>query len=269
MAVTASLGGVGDATHVGEGYPFLLCVIFVVGFLQIFMSILKLARFSAIIPVSVVEGMLASIGLLIIVKQLPMFFGYTGSLKPHEFIEFVEAAPTYIAQMTVPVFAVSMLTFVLLMTLGNLKHVRLLQIVPPQLVAVVIGVVLGQMFMLGDLNGGKFLISLPKDVFHGAQLPDFAALFARSDLWYAAILGVITLTMIDGVESLATAMAIDRIDPFHRKSEPNRVLLAMGVCNIASSFVGGLTIIPGGVKSKANIASGAELFGPTSPMRSA
>ncbi len=67
---------------------------------------------------------------------------------------------------------------------------------------------------------------------------------------------VITLTMIDGVESLATAFAIDRIDPFRRKSEPNRVLLAMAVCNIASSMVGGLTIIPGGVKSKCNVASG-------------
>ncbi|MBI3866281.1 MAG: SulP family inorganic anion transporter, partial [Planctomycetia bacterium] len=49
---------------------------------------------------------------------------------------------------------------------------------------------------------------------------------------------------------------IDRIDPFHRKSEPNRLLLAMGISNIASSLVGGLTIIPGGVKSKVNIASG-------------
>jgi len=58
------------------------------------------------------------------------------------------------------------------------------------------------------------------------------------------------------VESLATAMAIDRIDPFHRKSQPNRVLFAMGVSNVASSLVGGLTIIPGGVKSKCNIATG-------------
>ena len=69
-------------------------------------------------------------------------------------------------------------------------------------------------------------------------------------------MAVVTLTMIDGVESLATAMAIDRIDPYHRKSQPNRLLFAMGVCNIASSLIGGLTIIPGGVKSKANIASG-------------
>jgi MFS superfamily sulfate permease-like transporter len=256
VAVMASLGGVGDAQHVGAGYPFLLCVIFIVGIVQMFLAILKLARFAAIIPVAVVEGMLASIGLLIIVKQLPMFFGYTGSLKPHEFIEFVQAAPTYASEMTGSVFAVSLFTFILLLVFGQLKGVRLLQIVPPQLLAVILGVILGQVMHLGDLSGGRFLISLPKDPFHGAALPDFGSLLAHQDLWYAATLAVVMLTLIDGVESLATAMAIDRIDPFHRKSQPNRVLLAMGVCNVASSVVGGLTIIPGGVKSKANIAAG-------------
>jgi MFS superfamily sulfate permease-like transporter len=78
----------------------------------------------------------------------------------------------------------------------------------------------------------------------------------RSDLWQAVIAAVVMLTMIDGIESLATAMAIDCIDPYHRKSDPNRVLLAMGISNVASSMFGGLTIIPGGVKSKANIAAG-------------
>jgi len=255
MAVMIALGGAGDADHVGAGYPFLLAVIFMVGCVQIVMSLLKLARFSAIIPVSVVEGMLASIGLLIIVKQLPMFFGYTGTLHAHEFFEFVFDAPQFAHDMTVPVFAVSVASLALLFALGSAKHIKLLQIVPPQLIAVIFGLLVGRAFHLGDLSGG-FLISLPKDPFHGMHLPDFAGLLARHDLWYAAGLGVLTLTMIDGVESLSTAMAIDRIDPFHRKSQPNRVLLAMGVSNIASSLVGGLTIIPGGVKSKVNIASG-------------
>ena len=87
-------------------------------------------------------------------------------------------------------------------------------------------------------------------------MPPFAELLVRKDLWYYVFLGVVTLTLIDGVESLATAMAIDRIDPFRRKSQPNRLLFAMAISNIASSLIGGLTIIPGGVKSKANIASG-------------
>ena len=255
MAVMVSLGGAGDAEHVGEGYHFLLVVIFIVGCMQVILSLLKLARFAAIIPVTVVEGMLASIGLLIIVKQLPKFFGFTGKIHAHEFIEFITSVPEYAQGMTPKVFAVALASLVLLFVLGSLKRVRLLQVVPPQLIAVIFGVILGQVLDLGQLGPG-FMIKLPENPFHGIHSPDFGALLARSDLWQAAIVAVVLLTMIDGVESLATAMAIDRIDPFHRKSDANRVLLAMGVANVASSLVGGLTIIPGGVKSKANIAAG-------------
>lgn len=133
---------------------------------------------------------------------------------------------------------------------------RLFQILPPQLLAVVIGTGLGLALNLGSLNSGKFLIQIPAGLSIHFNLPDFSGLLARRDLWYAVAMGVVMLTMIDGVESLATAMAIDRIDPYRRRSSPNRVLLAMAISNVASSLVGGLTIIPGGVKSKANIAAG-------------
>ena len=255
MAVMVSLGGVGDAEHVGEGYPFLLVVILIVGVVQVILSLLKLARFAAVIPVTVVEGMLASIGLMIIAKQLPKFFGFSGKIHAHEFVEFVMDVPHYASNMTGRAFVVAFASLVLLFALGSMKRVKFLQVIPPQLIAVVFGVVLGQWLNLGSLGNG-FLIRLPENPFHGIHTPDFGALLARSDLWQAAIVAVVMLTMIDGVESLATAMAVDRIDPFHRKSDPNRVLLAMGICHVASSLVGGLTIIPGGVKSKANVAAG-------------
>ena len=255
MAVMVSLGGAGDADHVGEGYHFLLVVIFMVGVIQVVLSLLKLARFATIIPVTVVEGMLASIGLLIIVKQLPKFFGFTGKVHAHEFMEFVTSVPEYAQGMTPSAFGVALASLILLFSLGALKKYKFFQVIPPQLIAVVFGVIVGQMVGLGSLGSG-FLIKLPENPFHGIHTPDFGALLARSDLWQAAVVGVLMLTMIDGVESLATAMAIDRIDPFHLKSDANRVLLAMGISNMASSLVGGLTIIPGGVKSKANIAAG-------------
>lgn len=255
MAVMISLGGAGDAESVGEGYHYLLVVIFIVGCLQVVLSVLKLARYAAMIPVSVVEGMLASIGLLIIVKQLPKFFGYTGKVHAHEFVEYVMEVPAYVQGMTAAAFGVAMASLLLLFVLDYFKKVRLLQVLPPQLIAVVFGVILGQIVHLSSLDP-KFLIHLPENPFHGIHSPDFGALWNRQDLWRAAIVGVVLLTMIDGVESLATAMAIDRIDPFHRKSDANRVLLAMGISNVASSMVGGLTIIPGGVKSKANVAAG-------------
>ena len=257
MAVMVSLGGAGDADKLGAGYPFLLCVIFMVGCCQVVISLMGLARYAAMIPIAVVEGMLASIGVVIIVKQFPSFFGFTGKVHAHEFYQYIAGIPEYASHLTTPVFLTSLITLVSLFTLAGLqKKIRIIQVLPPQLIAVVIGVVAGQVLNLGSLNDGKFLISIPSNIFANIQSPHFSELLARRDLWYAAIMGVVMLTTIDAVESLATAMAVDRIDPWRRKSAPNRVLLAMALSNMASALIGGLTIIPGGVKSKVNIAAG-------------
>lgn len=257
MAVMISLGGAGDANSVGAGYPFLLVVIFLVGCCQLVISLLGLARYASAIPVAVVEGMLASIGMLIIAKQFKGFFGYTGTVNAKAFYEYVLAIPECASNLTMPVFVTSLITLIALFIFASLqKKMTFFRVMPPQLLAVVLGVIVGQLMGLGALNDGKFLIHIPSNLFSSIQTPHFAELFARRDLWYAAVMGVILLTMIDGVESLATAMAIDRIDPYRRRSNAKRLLTAMAISNIASSMIGGLTIIPGGVKSKANIAAG-------------
>lgn len=255
VVTMAALGGVGNADHVGAGYPFLLVVIFLVGCLQLLLSALRLARFAAIFPASVVEGMLGAIGLLIIVKSLPMFFGYTGSTHAHEFHEYLAELPTYVAGADRIVSAIAVSSLVLMFVLVS-PRVQLgrFKLVPPQLLAVLFGAALAAMLQ-GSIDS-KLFIQVPANPFGGMQLPAFSELWHRVDLWHAALVGVVTLTLIDGVESLATALAIDRIDPFRRKSQPNRLLAAMGLSNILSSLVGGLTIIPGGVKSKTNIAAG-------------
>ena len=103
----------------------------------------------------------------------------------------------------------------------------------------------------------EYLIHVPLNVFeHGITVPHFQEAFERTDLWGTFLLIIITLTLIDGTESLATIAAIDKIDPFKRKSNPNVTLRAMGVSNTASSLLGGLTIIPGGLKSTTNMLAG-------------
>ena len=74
--------------------------------------------------------------------------------------------------------------------------------------------------------------------------------------WLPVAYLVVLLVLIDGTESLATIAAVDKLDPYRRRSDPDRTLLAMGVSNMCSSTVGGLTIIPGIVKSTANIMGG-------------
>jgi carbonic anhydrase len=87
-------------------------------------------------------------------------------------------------------------------------------------------------------------------------MPAFDSVLARPELWTSILLVVITLTLIDSIESLATVSAVDKIDPYRRKSKPNVTLRAMGISNLMSSMAGGLTIIPGGIKSRANIDAG-------------
>ncbi len=246
LAAMVTLGH-GSREH---GYHFLLAVICFAGVIQIVLSLLKAARFSSLFPAAVVEGMLVAIGMLIIAKQLGAFMGF--QVHAHEFHEILYEACTQAPSHAVgSVFAVGLFCLSLIFLLRSIK-IRWLQMIPPPLLVVVVGVILGQILQLD----AKYLIKLPDNPFHGFSFPDFSGLIADRSLWWTAITVVITLTLIDGIESLATIMAVDKLDPFHRKSDPNRTLLAMGIANICSSIVGGLTIIPGGVKSTVCIVGG-------------
>lgn len=257
VAIMASLGGAGDAQQVGAGYPKLLVVISIVGVSQIILGRLKLAKYAAVFPAAVVEGMLAAIGVLIFVKAIPLAAGIVDAGHPHGFLEYVAHIPSWIQDGVRPAFTIGVVTTVAMLIAASkqAQQFRLFRLVPPHLWAVAIAVPLGVLFHLRDIDPA-LLISVPANPLSGLQLPAFGDVFFNPNTWRAAALGVVTLLLIDGVESIATAQAVDRIDPFRRTSGPDRVLLAMGVSNLISSLVGGLTVIPGGVKSKTNIEAG-------------
>lgn len=241
------------AGSLAAGYPLLLPVICLAGIIQLALSRLKAARFAAFFPVPVVEGMLASIGLMIIAKQLPTLLGH--KFLAHEFWGILMEAPHELLAANWGVLFLGLGTLLTIVVLNKIGHgKRWASILPPQIMAVGIGTVVSQVFLHLDKS---FLIKIPENpLAHGIVLPDFAGLVTNPHLWLSAIVIAVTLTLIDGIESLATINAIDKIDPYHRTSNPDRTLFAMGVSNICSSLVGGLTIIPGGVKSTANIMAG-------------
>lgn len=248
----ALLGGMLTLGHgsLENGYPLLLVAICLTGALQILLCHLKAARFAAVFPAAVVEGMLAAIGMLIIVKQLPSLLGHP--YEAHDFWPIVLETPKEFMLMNPTVFALGCGSLALIFILASFRA-RWLKVVPPQVIVVVIGMLAGRLLHL-ETDDLIFIPDNPLE--HGLVMPDFAAVFADKSQWLTIVTIVLTLTMIDGVESLATIAAIDKVDPYRRKSDPDRTLLAMGVSNLCSSLVGGLTVIPGGVKSTANILGG-------------
>lgn len=241
----------GAEAALSRGYPILLVAICIAGFVQLVLAKLKVARLSAIFPSAAIEGMLAAIGLMIIVKQAPLLMGE--KFQAHEFWEILEEIPHHIRTMNHQVFWLGAACVALLFTLAAIPS-RLFKLMPPPVWVFVIGTAVAYFFLnVGSSN----LITVPENPLkHGLVLPDFQGFLHDSTLYLPLAIIVFTLVLIDGTESLATIAAVDKLDPFRRKSDPDRTLLAMGVSNMASSVVGGLTIIPGIVKSTANIMGG-------------
>lgn len=233
-----------------KGYHLVLGVIMFAGITQIVLTKLNAAKFSYLIPKSAIHGMLAAIGLMIIAKQIPNFIGH--KYEAHEFFGLIAETPSHIQHMNFSVFLISIVCLATLFILPKIKN-KFVRMVPPHLAVVIIGITLGHLFQLDS----KFLVNIPANPLeHGFAFPDFAGLFSNISLIPMIVLCVFALTFVDGTESLATIHAIDQIDPFHRKSCPHRTLFAMGISNICSSLIGGLTIIPGAIKSTTNIVSG-------------
>ena len=233
------------------GYPLVLVAIAIAGVLQVILARFKIARLSAIFPAAAIEGMLAAIGMLIIAKQLPLLFGVT--FEGHEFWEILAEAPRRLSEADVGVLSTGIGCTISLFILNALPY-RLFKVVPPP-VWVFIGGAIAAQLIFGISS--QHCIQIPENPFrNGIQMPEFDRIFFAPATWLSLGYVVLVLILIDATESLATIMAVDKLDPFKRRSDPDRTLQSMGICNTASSIVGGLTIIPGIVKSTANIIGG-------------
>jgi carbonic anhydrase len=242
--------GASKSELLAVGYPLVLVAIAIAGVLQVILAKLKVARLSAIFPAAAIQGMLAAIGLMIIAKQIPLFMGV--KFEAHEFWAILGEVPRHVESMNHQVFALGIGCLAALFVLSALPG-RLLKVMPPPVWVFFLGTVVSILFLKLDKHD---LINVPSSLKHGVVFPQFGDVFSHAALLLPLAYLVVTLLLIDGTESLATIAAVDKIDTFRRRSDPDRTLLAMGVSNVASSLLGGLTIIPGIVKSTANILGG-------------
>jgi MFS superfamily sulfate permease-like transporter len=212
--------------------------------LQLLMGLARAGRFATLVPSSVIQGMLAAIGITIVLKQIPVAAGVKGSLADIPANLHVGA---------------TLLTLVSLAILYGWKHTPLarFKLVPAALVAVVVATVLAPAFegnatlALAETHYVRVPLGGASGLADAVPRPDFNVLATGSG-WVAAL----TLALVASIETLLSVQAVDRLDPLRRQSPPDRELVAQGVGNTVSGLLGGLPITSVIVRSGANVAAG-------------
>ncbi|OSZ79246.1 hypothetical protein CAP35_13610 [Chitinophagaceae bacterium IBVUCB1] len=251
------LGAIGEL----KAFDIFLCSVIVAGLIQFLLGILKAGTIANYFPNSVIEGMLAGIGLTIIIKQIPDAVGYTkqnhDSMVDAEdglSLSIIEDSLKHI-EMGAAIIALVGLT---LLVLWQTKAFGKLKTIPSGLVVVILGVVMNAIFKGGNLYLDEtHLVSLPvSDSFSGFlnnfMMPDFNG-FMNPAVWrIGAIIAVVA-----SIETLLCLEATDKLDPYKRYSPTNRELRAQGIGNMVSGLIGGLPVTSVIVRSSANINAGA------------
>ena len=232
-----------EVGRLGSIERFLSAVI-LAGAIQFVFGLCHTGKYASLVPSSVIKGMLAAIGITIVIKQFPVALGVTGGLS--DIPANIAMGPTII-------------TVISLIILYGWKRTPLAKfpLLSPALVLVVLSSLLA--WMLRDQPSlaltPKQFVEVPLGGFSALASvlprPDFGA-FMDSEVWIVAL----TIAIVASIETLLSLQAVDRLDPLKRHSPPNRELLAQGIANALSGFLGGLPVTSVIVRSGANISAG-------------
>lgn len=240
------------------GYERALAVGVIAALLQIAIALSKKAVIAEIIPPSVIHGMLAAIGVIIVVKQICVMAG----------IQITSAGvPGLIIQIPYKIFGLNPIVFLvgtmaLLITIFW-PYLKKLSFIPSSIVVISIVIPLSIYFDFSHFHhyffnnidytvGPRFLVHLPNNFMEAIHFPDFSVIYSFTSIKY-----IIMFTLVGSIESLLTVCAIDTMT-HDKPSDLNKDLLATGVGNLVCSLIGGLPMISEIVRSKANIDYGAK-----------
>ena len=249
-------------------FELFLCAGLIAGLLQLGLGFLRAGSISNYFPNSVIEGMLAGIGVIIILKQIPHALGYDKDFVGNETVFTrgfgLDAMENYVTAVFAAIHPgaviVTLVSLAILLLWDKVKGLKKLKMLPGALVAVISGIALNEIFKAtgsGLAISSEHLVTLPvpqsaADFAAMVTLPDFSG-FLNSQVW---IVGA-TIAIVASIETLLCIEASDRLDTRRRITDTNNELRAQGIGNVISSLIGGLPITSVVVRSSANATAGA------------
>ena len=253
-------------TDLGSFNAFLLAVL-LAGIFQLILGFIKAGSISNYFPNNVIEGMLAGIGVIIFLKQLPHAFGYDKDYEGDlDFLQF-DGNNTFsevfsaIAHFQLGAIIITIVSLAILILWNKSETLKKIKLVPPALVAVLSGILLNELFIqtgssLAILDDHLVNLPVPKSFEEFKAIfvaPDFTAI-TNQKVWIVAI----TITIVASIETLLCIEAADRMDLQKRYTDTNVELKAQGIGNIISSLLGGLPMTSVVVRTSANNSAGAK-----------
>ena len=240
------------------GWHLALGAVVVAGACQVLFGVFKFGKLADFFPLAAVEGMLAAIGIIILSKQIHILLGVnpvneiTG--KPLvEPIELLELIPHSFANLNIGSTIIGIISLIIIFGMPAIKN-KMIKKIPAPLVVLMITIPLALLMGLKESNPKGF-VHFDKGLF---DILAFNVSFEGFSQTATFVKFVIMFALVGSLEALLTVKAIDIMDPFKRKSNYNKDLIAIGAGNMLAGALGGLPMISEVARSSANVNNGAK-----------
>ena len=245
----------------GQAFNYVLAAVVISGLIQMLLGILKLGRLADIFHSSVIHGILAAIGIIIFAKQIHVAMG-THSDSPSIIQNLIDAV-VFLPKAN-PFVLLIAITGLFLLLFHSKTNSRFFHLLPAPMWVIALSIPFVYAFNFFDQQtlsffgkpfevGPHFLLDIPNTITDSIMHPNFSKI-NTIEFWTT----VFSILIITSIESLAIAKAVDKIDPYKRKTDLNKDLTGIGISTVAAGLIGGLPIIAVIIRSTVNIHNGAK-----------
>lgn len=247
-------GAVADFGGGETGWHLALGAMVVAGLIQVLFGVLKLGKLADFFPLSAIHGMLAAIGLIIIAKQIPVLLDVNPAMtKGKGPIELLSSIPNFIAHLDPKATLIGVVSLVIMLGWPYIKN-KYIKMVPAPLVVLIIAIPAELIMDFQHTEPAYALVHIGNLLENIKINVDFSGV-AQTGIF---IKYVIMFALVGTLESLLTVKAIDLLDPYKRKSDANKDLIAVGIGNTVAAVLGGLPMISEVARSSSNVNNGAK-----------